>query len=411
MPKGTIVLMGSGELTSTMVGVHRDLVAEFGPAARAVFLDTPAGFQLNADDISAKAVQYFGAKVGRPMAVASFKSASAPPLESEQAFMTLRQADYILVGPGSPTYAVRQWEQSPIPDILARRIEEGAVFVAASAAALTAGRVTLPVYEIYKVGEELRWTPGMNLLERFGIRLAVVPHWNNAEGGTHDTRFCFMGEPRFRQLETLLPPGTGVLGIDEHTACIIDLSRGEVRTRGVGGLTLRRDGTEVVFGKSGVLPLSAFTEDAAVRAHSGTPAAAPPLSVEPRDTAQSFWEEVHALESTFQNGQETSDGARMTSSVLELDRLIWKAAHDLEAEETISQARELLREWVVLLGAALAAGPNERCLQPVMEALLRWREDLRRERRWREADDLRDCLQRAGVVVEDTAGGSRWYVA
>mgnify|MGYP002349086057 CR=1 FL=1 len=162
--KGTIVLMGSGELTATMVEVHKQLLARLGAGARAVFLDTPAGFQLNADQISARALAYFRNQVGCPMALASFKSRKAlGALESEKAFLALRQADFILVGPGSPTYAVRQWEGTPIPDILARRIEEGACLVAASAAALTVGCRTLPVYEIYKVGADLGWVPGLEI--------------------------------------------------------------------------------------------------------------------------------------------------------------------------------------------------------------------------------------------------------
>ena len=31
------------------------------------------------------------------------------------------------------------------------------------------------------------------IIDRRGLRI-VIPHWNNAEGGTHGTRFCFMGE-------------------------------------------------------------------------------------------------------------------------------------------------------------------------------------------------------------------------
>ncbi len=408
--KGTIVLMGSGELTSTMVGVHRDMLAGLGPDARAVFLDTPAGCQLNADQLSQRALLYFREKVGRPMSVASYKSAALPPLESEQALLTLRQADFILVGPGSPTYAVRQWDGGPVPEILGRRIEEGAVFTAASAAALTAGRFTLPVYEIYKVGEDLRWVAGIDILGRFGLRLAVIPHWNNAEGGTHDTRFCFMGESRFRQLEGRLPPDTGVLGIDEHTACIIDLAREEVRIRGIGAVTLRRGGREATFPAGEVLPLAVLSEEGSDRTHPGPPPEPSEPASEPDDAAGSFWKEVHALESSFQAGQERADGARMTGAILELDRRIWTAARDLEAEEVISQARELLREWVVLLGAALPSGPDERCLRPVMEELLRWRDELRRERRWQEADELRECLQRARVVVEDAPAGTRWHV-
>jgi peptidase E len=408
-PKGTIVLMGSGELTATMVEVHKEVLARLGSEAKAVFLDTPAGFQLNADQISAKAVEYFRDKVGHPMAVAAFKSKGAPSaLDSEKAFLTLRQADFVLVGPGSPTYAVRQWEGTPIPDILARRIEDGACLVAASAAALTVGACTLPVYEIYKVGEELRWVPGLNLLGRFGLNLVVMPHWNNAEGGTHDTRFCFMGESRFRSLESLLPEGVHVLGMDEHTACIIDFSRNEASIRGIGAVTLRRGVSERSFRKNAVVPLDVF------RGNWHTPSQ-PTVSAPPGGTASagsrpdSFWDSIHVLEAGFQSARESRNAEGMSAAILELDRLIWTSSRNLESEEFISQARELLREWVVLLGSSLPNGPAaDECLGPLVKELMKLREDLRRRKRWEEADALRDCLQRAGVMVEDTSQGARW---
>ena len=78
----------------------------------------------------------------------------------------------------------------------------------ASAAALTLGVVTVPVYEIYKVGDDPRWLEGLDLLGRAtGLRAAVVPHYDNAEGGNHDTRFCYMGERRLRDLEAMRPDG------------------------------------------------------------------------------------------------------------------------------------------------------------------------------------------------------------
>ena len=410
--KGTIVLMGSGELTATMVEVHKELLARLGSDARAVFLDTPAGFQLNADQISAKAVEYFHHKVGHPMAVAAFKSKSAlGALDSEKAFLTLRQADFILIGPGSPTYAVRQWEGTPIPDILARRIEDGACLVAASAAALTVGVRTLPVYEIYKVGEELRWIPGLNLLGRFGLNLVVMPHWNNAEGGTHDTRFCFMGESRFRFLEALLPEGAHVLGMDEHTACIIDLPRNEACIRGIGGVTLRRGGSELTFKKNAVIPLDVFRGDWQTPSPRNGPA--PPggtAAASAESRPDSFWDIIHILESRFQNAQESGNAEGMSAAILELDRIIWTSAQNLESEEFISQARELLREWVALMGSSWSSGSAaaDECLGPLVEELLKLRDDLRRRKRWEDADSLRDCLQRAGVMVEDTRAGARW---
>ena len=66
----------------------------------------------------------------------------------------------------------------------------------------------MPVYEIYKSGADPAWAPGTNLLERLtGLRAALIPHYDNTEGGTHSTRFCYLGERRLRFLEGALPEG------------------------------------------------------------------------------------------------------------------------------------------------------------------------------------------------------------
>ena len=50
--KGMIALMRSGELTATMVEVHKEILDGLGEDPRAVFLGTPAGFQINCDELS-----------------------------------------------------------------------------------------------------------------------------------------------------------------------------------------------------------------------------------------------------------------------------------------------------------------------------------------------------------------------
>ena len=409
--RGVIALMGSGELTATMVEVHKELLARFPRPARAVFLDTPAGFQLNVDQISERAIEYFRFHIRRPMTLVSFKGKGlGAPYQAEQAYQGLREADFVLIGPGSPTYAVRQWLQTPIPEILIRRIEGGGCLVAASAAALTVGRLTLPVYEIYKVGEAPHWAEGMDLLRHFGFSLVVIPHWNNAEGGTHDTRFCYMGEPRFRTLESQLPEDVRVLGLDEHTACLLDLDRDEGVVRGVGRIALRHRGEEVIFEKGERFSLEILRggKVGADRKLSA-PEQMPSLPVaESREL--SFWESIHALEAGFRNGLERHDPRAATSALLDLDHIIWKAQQDLENPEFISQAREILRELIVSLGVKLDTTPRDRadCLAPLVDELLQLREKFRQGRQWREADAIRDSLQRAEIVVEDTRDGSRW---
>jgi peptidase E len=406
-----IVLMGSGELTATMVEVHKELLRRFGAAAKAVFLDTPAGFQLNVDQISKKAQDYFQSHIRQSLAIASFKSNDAiSPFEAEQAYQTLRDADFVLIGPGSPTYAVREWQKSTIPQILTDRIRDGGCLVAASAAALTVGRATLPVYEIYKVGQDLHWADGMDILKNFGFNLVVIPHWNNAEGGTHDTRFCFMGEPRFGQLVSLLPEDVAILGLDEHTACILDLKNEEATIKGIGQVTLQHAGHQIVF-KSGdrfSLEVLRGTD----RGGNWQPTAPVPDDSETDSAVEkdAFWDQIHRLEAVFYEGLETHEARKTTNTLLELDRMIWRAQQDLENEEFIIQARDTLRELIAVLGTRLAAAPRSEtdCLAPLVQQLLNLRETFRRQKQFGEADAIRDSLQRANIIIEDTETGSRW---
>jgi len=401
--------MGSGELTSTMVEVHKDLLAHLGPAARAVFLDTPAGFQLNADQLSRKAAEYFKTHVHRSLEIASLKSYdTGRTLAAEKALQTLRAADFVLIGPGSPTYAVRQWRQSPVPEILTKRIQAGACLIAASAAALTVGNFTLPVYEIYKVGEDLHWAEGLDLLGQFGIRAAVIPHWNNAEGGTHDTRFCYMGEPRFRELEAILPPEALVIGLDEHTACVMDLEKDEALVRGIGRVIVRTRTREMSFAKGERFSLALLRGEI-----SGQDQRLKPLQPEEQPQQNgagqdSFWDQVHALEEAFRQGLSGNSWEDTTGALLSLDDAIWKAHEEGESEEFITQAREALRDMLADLGKRLAGAPASAA--PLVDGLVALRSRLREEKKWQEADQLRLCLERADIIIEDAKDGTRWHL-
>ena len=409
--KGKIVLMGSGELTATMVEVHKGLLGQLPTSPQAAFLDTPAGFQLNVDQISAKAVEYFRIHVRHPMTISSFKShKTITDFEAQQAFQILRNSNYVLIGPGSPTYAVRQLKETPVPKILTQCVAKGGCLVAASAAALTVGRLTLPVYEIYKVGHDLHWVDGMDILGQFGVDLVVIPHWNNAEGGTHDTRFCFMGEPRFRSLESLIPQKVPVLGLDEHTACILDFEANQADVKGIGQVTLRTSQGEMSFNAGDRLPLEILR---GADADSGwRPNPADPLTPQKNsgDAPNSFWDRIHALENHFHKGLVEHDPKASTNALLELDRTIWQAQRDLESEEYISQARDTLRDLIVLTGNELSSSPGNQaeCLAPLVAALLELRQRFRANEQWAEADAIRDVLQSVNIAVEDTKNDSQW---
>ncbi len=220
-----------------------------------VLLDTPFGFQPNAGEIAAKIIAYFRERVGWEITVASLRHGGQPGEPDFERFLSqLGAANYVFAGPGSPSYALRHWRHEAIVDGLREKVRSGGCLAFASAAAIGLGAYALPVYEIYKVGDDPSWIRGLNVLAEVGVRAAVIPHYNNREGGTHDTRYCYMGEARLRQLESMLPDNVVILGVDEHTACIIDVEAGSVAVRGKGVVTVRRQGEERIFPAS--FPLS-----------------------------------------------------------------------------------------------------------------------------------------------------------
>jgi peptidase E len=404
-----IAIMGSGETTDSMVRVHRYLLEKLPPPAKAVFIDTPAGFQMNADDLYDKAREYFEKRLNQTIDRASFKaSKNISPYEAEKAYQALRQANYIFVGPGSPTYALQNWAGTPIPRTILERVRGGGCFVAASAAALTLGRFTLPVYEIYKVGEDLHWVEGLDLLGKFGLNLVVIPHWNNAEGGTHDTRFCYMGEPRLKHLESLLPPDTPILGIDEHTACILDFQAGQLLIRGIGGVTLRHRGIEKAFKDGQSLSLEDFKN--LVTPHPEEKILPPVPPVTAHLGPDSFMDRVKSFQESFADHLRKQHGAGLVDVLVGMDKWIWKSSKEFEDEDAISQAREVLRGMMVQMGLRFDESPKDvpSILSPLMDILLEIRRKLRVAKQWEMADQIRDKLLQAGIIVEDTAQGPRW---
>ena len=357
-PQGIIAIMGSGETTDSMVRVHRSLLGKLPQPVKAVFIDTPAGFQGNADDLYEKSREYFEKRLQQSLEQVSFKSArNISPFEREKAITTLKEAGYIFVGPGSPTYALKNWVGTPIPQIISERIREGACFIASSAAALTTGKFTVPVYEIYKVGEEVRWVEGLNLLGDFGLPLVVIPHWNNAEGGTHDTRFCYLGETRLVQMEAMLPAETPILGVDEHTACIFDFREGRVHIRGVGGVTLRRQGKEKIFKDGGTLSLEDF--EAVSGWGDGGNVPEPSQAVARKPVSEPLLGSIRAFRDSFEKSLRAHKGDAVVDAILSLDKTIWDSRQGSVDDDRIAQGREAIREMIAKLGLRFDEAPRD----------------------------------------------------
>jgi hypothetical protein len=261
MPPGLIALFGSGETARRGRQVHEALLRTLSPPIRVAVVETPAGFQPNVEAVSRKLREFF------ELRLQNFKPEVSPvparrrggPFDPDDPAVTapLEQANYIFAGPGSPTYAARQLRGSRTLDLIRRRHQAGAALALSSAAAIAAGRFALPVYEIYKVGEDPHWVPGLDLLAPLGLDLAIVPHWNNAEGGEElDTSHAFVGAERFEVLRAQLPHETTILGIDEHTACLLDPAGRCARVMGAGQVTILRGAREAVLPDGEVFPFA-----------------------------------------------------------------------------------------------------------------------------------------------------------
>lgn len=414
-----LAIMGSGETSPTMVKTHRSLLGRLGHSpVPAVVLDTPFGFQANADDLTARAVEYFRTSIGQELGVAELRTAGGDALAYETMLARLRQARYVFSGPGSPSYALRQWRDSTVPGALAEKLQAGGpggCICFASAAALTLGVTTVPVYEIYKAGEPLHWLEGLNLLAIAGLNAAVIPHFDNAEGGTHDTRFCYLGEARLARMEKDLPDDTFVLGVDEHTALVLDLDAGTATVGGLGTVTVRGSGTSSAMPSGAVVAIVELAAMARQQTLTASSAPAPADGARApgtagEDQASSLLEVVRSTTAAFDEALLERDVAAAVRAMLELDDAVvaW-SADSLQSDER-DQAGAALRSMIVRLGevARVGARDPQEVVRPWVELILELRTSARQAGRYDDADLIRDRLVSLGLEVNDAPDGTAW---
>ena len=240
---GLVALFGSGETAKAGGMVYDELARHLSRPIRVAVLETPAGFEVNSPVVAGRVAEYIALRLQNEhpeISVLPARKKSTPySPDDPEILRPLFDTNLNFIGPGSPSYAARQLNDSLAWHMLVARHRVGAILAMASAASIAAGAFTLPVYEIYKVGEDLHWKDGLNFFEPYGLSLVFVPHWNNAEGGaTLDTSRAWMGLDRFAQLCQMLPEGMTIVGIEEHTALIMDFEAERCRVMGVGGVTV-----------------------------------------------------------------------------------------------------------------------------------------------------------------------------
>ena len=447
-----LTIMGSGETAPTMVSTHRTLTALLPKPVKAVLLDTPYGFQENAPELATRAVEYFRNSVNVDIAVAGLvrlhdTHIAADTVQIERGLRAISDATYIFAGPGSPTYALRQWSGSNVASSIIDKLMNGGIVTFASAAALTLGKVTVPVYEVYKVGQDVQRLDGLDGLSAIGITAAVIPHYDNAEGGNHDTRFCYLGETRLRMFEKMLDDDTYVLGIDEHTGLVIDLDASVAKVVGNGTVTLRLRENSYTYETGSTIPLDTLQNPWLLREseHAGTTQGtnsnAPGASGAPSHQkgvgisgetveaqpgqvgegssksvesnlaqAGSLEQELQIQQSAFNDAMTARDADGAVRACLALEQAIHDWSADTLQGDIADKARAAVRSMISALGdAAIGGVRNPRdVVAPYVEAMLAIRATVRAEKRYDLSDVIRDAFVNIGIEVRDTATGVEW---
>ena len=265
MPLGRIAFLGSGETSLAGGRIFESLARDINEPLRIALMETPAGFELNSAQVVGRVGDFMKTRLQNYKPVVDLiparKKDSAFSPDDPEIIRPLLHANLIFMGPGSPTYAIRQLKDTLTWDVIRARHRLGATLIFASAATISIGAHALPVYEIYKVGQDVHVVDGLNLFADFGLHVSFIPHWNNAEGGVDlDTSRCFIGMDRFAEWCDLVPSENETVGLDEHTGIIIDFETGLCEVSGVSSVSLVRECDPEMFPSGSKFPLRELGE-------------------------------------------------------------------------------------------------------------------------------------------------------
>jgi len=203
-----------------------------------------------------------------------------------------------------------------------------------------------------------------------------------------------------------------VLGVDEHTAMLIDVEARTMTVAGNGVVSVRRRGDTRTFAAGESLSLDALSamlrgEESAAPAPPVMATAAPVVVEAP---ATSLRDEADRAREAFEAALGRRDVDGCVAAVLGLEEAIaaWQA--DTLQSDDADEARRVLRALVVRLGelAEQGAGDPADAVAPFVEALLAVRTGARENKDFATSDLVRDRLVAAGVEVRDAPDGTSW---
>ena len=218
-----IGLVGSGEFTSAMTEIDREILASIGPAPTVVVLPTAAAGE-DPEDWAVRGVEHFVRLGARSVALMVLAREHA---EDPEHVRVIERADLLYISGGKTARLLDALEGSPLwrGFLLAR--QAGAWLVGSSAGAMALGDWALVHRPEDGHGTPTLWMPGLGMLQGY----AVVPHfdrWPEGPGLVDEIR-----------------DACAVFAIDEETALLLD--EGRARVAGKGSARLFDADREAVY--------------------------------------------------------------------------------------------------------------------------------------------------------------------
>ena len=362
---GSIAILGSGETSPNLLSVHREMINRLKKVTNPLIINSPFGFQENVNEISDKLIEFFNTSLNMDTQILSYRTQNE--INTVDYFRCLEKIDksnFLFSGPGSLSYAIKVWGETEFPKSFKTLLENDGSLVFSSAAATTLGEYTLPVYEIYKVGQEPYWINGLDILSTFGIKASVVPHFNNKEGGNHDTRFCYMGESRFDNLRSQID--SNIIGIDEHTGLIIEGESNTGKVYGIGMVTVISGEKTQQYSPGDTISFDEFT---VVEKNKVVPIITEVVETEP------------------------------TSNINEVSDLITENSIDQKSINKILSKIKINLE---------ALEDQTKIIDPLLNLTLDVRRKLRLEGKFELSDLIRDQLEKLNIEINDNDATTDW---